>query len=340
MDRVLLFIYRWDEFDEPLDGVVYGVALALGFATVENVLCVVRDGLGVGAPARALRRAGARAVRRRDGLLPRARQARARSPASRARHRVASVAAASRSRWWCRSLFHGGYDFALVELRGAWIYGVVAALSLALWVFVLRRVHRAQTTRRSRPGDNEPSEVAHEASRSWCACVLPAAAPRRDVRTRRRRRAAIRSSTNSGGSSTKGGAEPRSSRASCTAPASWARCAARSIRRASGRAPPAGVQGPARPTARWSSVIRAEPARGQGLLRSSRSAPAPSAAARRSCRSRSIRRARCTDVKVDAPRSPARSCRRASRRARTLDVSEVHRRVRRGSRYPFVFVGG
>ena len=34
----LAFIYRWNEFDEPLDGVVYGVALALGFATVENVL--------------------------------------------------------------------------------------------------------------------------------------------------------------------------------------------------------------------------------------------------------------------------------------------------------------
>src|SRR5262249_50722983 len=41
-------IYWWSEFDEPLDGVVYGVALALGFATVENVLCVVKDGLGIG----------------------------------------------------------------------------------------------------------------------------------------------------------------------------------------------------------------------------------------------------------------------------------------------------
>ena len=44
----MALIYWWEEFDEPLDGVVYGVALALGFATVENVLCVVRDGLGIG----------------------------------------------------------------------------------------------------------------------------------------------------------------------------------------------------------------------------------------------------------------------------------------------------
>jgi RsiW-degrading membrane proteinase PrsW (M82 family) len=30
--------YVWREFDEPLDGVVYGIAAALGFASVENVL--------------------------------------------------------------------------------------------------------------------------------------------------------------------------------------------------------------------------------------------------------------------------------------------------------------
>ena len=40
-------IYHWDEFDEPMDGVVYGVAVALGFATLENFLFVTRLGLGV-----------------------------------------------------------------------------------------------------------------------------------------------------------------------------------------------------------------------------------------------------------------------------------------------------
>src|SRR5207302_3749462 len=44
----LALVYWWSEFDEPLDGVVYGVALALGFATVENVLCVFKDGLATG----------------------------------------------------------------------------------------------------------------------------------------------------------------------------------------------------------------------------------------------------------------------------------------------------
>ena len=32
----LLFVYRWREFDEPLDGFVYAAAIALGFASLEN----------------------------------------------------------------------------------------------------------------------------------------------------------------------------------------------------------------------------------------------------------------------------------------------------------------
>jgi len=34
----LLFAYRRPEFDEPMDGIVYAVATALGFATVENAI--------------------------------------------------------------------------------------------------------------------------------------------------------------------------------------------------------------------------------------------------------------------------------------------------------------
>lgn len=136
-------IYRWAEFDEPLDGLVYGVALALGFATVENVLCVVRDGLRVGllravfaVPAHALFGAAM------GFYLGRAKLGRGRlqvAPITRGERaeRIALALAVP-------TIFHGGYDFALVELRGTWLYGVIGALSIALWVFVLRRVHRAQ----------------------------------------------------------------------------------------------------------------------------------------------------------------------------------------------------
>jgi RsiW-degrading membrane proteinase PrsW (M82 family) len=40
-------VARRASFDEPMDGVVYGVALSLGFATLENVLYVSTGGLEV-----------------------------------------------------------------------------------------------------------------------------------------------------------------------------------------------------------------------------------------------------------------------------------------------------
>ncbi|MCU1277819.1 MAG: hypothetical protein JWM53_1365 [bacterium] len=129
-----LFIYRWNEFDEPLDGVVYGVALALGFATVENVLCVVRDGLGTGA-LRAIFAVPAHAL---FGAVMGFYFGRAKfGPAKKARALVVVALVAAIA-------FHGAYDFILQALRGIWMYGAVAAGSIFLWVFVLRRVHHAQ----------------------------------------------------------------------------------------------------------------------------------------------------------------------------------------------------
>jgi len=129
-----LFIYRWNEFDEPLDGVVYGVALALGFATVENILCVVRDGLATGV-LRAIFAVPAHAL---FGAVMGFYFGRAKfGAAARARALVifALVAAVA---------LHGAYDFILQALRGAWMYAAVALGSFLLWVFVLRRVHHAQ----------------------------------------------------------------------------------------------------------------------------------------------------------------------------------------------------
>ncbi|NMB79439.1 MAG: PrsW family intramembrane metalloprotease [Methanomicrobiales archaeon] len=45
---VFLFVYRHAEFDEPMDGIVYATAAALGFATVENIFYVLDGGLAVG----------------------------------------------------------------------------------------------------------------------------------------------------------------------------------------------------------------------------------------------------------------------------------------------------
>jgi RsiW-degrading membrane proteinase PrsW (M82 family) len=127
-------VYHWDEFDEPLDGVVYGVAVALGFATLENLVYVTRLGLGVGwqralfaVPAHALfgatmgYYAGCAKFARGQALW---------------RDRALCLVAPT--------LFHGGYDYALHHGLGARVWILISALSAALWLFVLRRVHRAQ----------------------------------------------------------------------------------------------------------------------------------------------------------------------------------------------------
>jgi len=136
-------VYHWDEFDEPLDGVVYGVAVALGFATLENFLFVARLGLGVAwlralfaVPAHALFGAtmgyyAGRAKFDRGGKLWRDRALCLLAPA----------------------VFHGCYDYALKRGMGAHVWIVITLLSAGLWVFVLRRVHRAQRASPFRSGD-------------------------------------------------------------------------------------------------------------------------------------------------------------------------------------------
>jgi len=42
---VRLYPYRSKHFDEPMDGIVFGVAAALGFATIENILYVLKYGI-------------------------------------------------------------------------------------------------------------------------------------------------------------------------------------------------------------------------------------------------------------------------------------------------------
>ncbi len=127
-------IYHWDEFDEPLDGVVYAVAVALGFATLENFLFVTRLGLQVAwqralfaVPAHALFGASmgyyvGRMKFERGGIVW--------------RDGVLSLLAPV--------VFHGLYDYALHHGLGVRVWVLISLLSVCLWVFVLRRVHRAQ----------------------------------------------------------------------------------------------------------------------------------------------------------------------------------------------------
>jgi protease PrsW len=42
---LFFFAYRHEEFDEPFDGIVYGTSISLGFATAENIMYLISNGL-------------------------------------------------------------------------------------------------------------------------------------------------------------------------------------------------------------------------------------------------------------------------------------------------------
>jgi protease PrsW len=146
-------VYAWREFDEPLDGLIYGVAIALGFATLENLLFLSSRGLAIAwqraifaVPAHALFGGCMGFYVGRAKFMP---------------------AGASRSRrcWLALALslvvptgFHGAYDYALMHGLGWKVWTAVSLLSLTFWVFVLRRVHRAQRASPYRPKTMMPSD--------------------------------------------------------------------------------------------------------------------------------------------------------------------------------------
>jgi RsiW-degrading membrane proteinase PrsW (M82 family) len=146
-------VYRWREFDEPMDGLLYGVAIALGFATFENFMFLHGRGLAI-AWQRAIFAVPAHALF--GGCMG----------FYVGRAKFASADGTRRRRFWlCMILsflvpvgFHGAYDFALLHSLGWKVWIAVTLLSLSFWVFVLRRVKRAERASPYRPKTMMPSD--------------------------------------------------------------------------------------------------------------------------------------------------------------------------------------
>jgi RsiW-degrading membrane proteinase PrsW (M82 family) len=124
-------IYQHVEFDEPFDGIVYGVAVSLGFATVENIFYLVANGI-----EHAMTRA----------LLP---------VSSHALFGVimgfylgkAKFTKGNKAKWILLSLLlpmllHGSYDFILISLEN-WLF-IIFPFMIFLWWFGLRKVKKAR----------------------------------------------------------------------------------------------------------------------------------------------------------------------------------------------------
>lgn len=139
-------VYRWRELDEPLDGLIYGVALALGFGTVENTVVVLGTGGGLtvgllravlSVPAHSLFGATMGA------FVGAARHA-GDAPGRRLRYLLLALL--------LPTLLHGAFDFLLLSLSGALMYALVSAGSVLLWAYVLRRVRNLRDRSPFRPG--------------------------------------------------------------------------------------------------------------------------------------------------------------------------------------------
>jgi RsiW-degrading membrane proteinase PrsW (M82 family) len=148
-------VYTWREFDETLDGLLYGVTVSLGFATLENLLFLSHRGLDI-AWKRAIFAVPAHALF--GGCMG----------FYVGRAKFAPVGAGHTRRFGfalALSLlvpiaFHGAYDFALLHGLDWKVWVAVTLLSLTFWVFVLRRVRHAQRASPFRPKTMMPSDFS------------------------------------------------------------------------------------------------------------------------------------------------------------------------------------
>ncbi len=126
--RMLLFARaRTDRhIDEPFDWLVYAVAVALGFATIENLLYVFQHGAGVGI-LRAFTAVPAHAL---DGTMMGWRLARAARLTGNAARRERRLSL------WEPAAWHAAYDLPLFALEGAGSGGSKLLL-LLVWGLVL-----------------------------------------------------------------------------------------------------------------------------------------------------------------------------------------------------------
>ncbi len=136
---VARYAYRRPEFDEPVDGVVYGAAAALGFAAAENVLYLSRFGSEIflvrgilSNPGHALFAAFWGLALSRAKMLP----------------NVGSLRARTIARGWMQAaLLHALFDALLSAgqhrlLPNVVVIGIVALLMLAIFAYVEIRTVR------------------------------------------------------------------------------------------------------------------------------------------------------------------------------------------------------
>lgn len=128
---VLIYtVYQHMDFDEPYDGIVYGAAVSLGFATAENIFYLVAHGLEY-AIGRALLPVSSHAL---FGVIMGYYLGKGK------------FSTLSRSKWIIFSLlfpflFHGIYDYILITFEN-WVMFIIPFM-IFLWWLALKKVKNA-----------------------------------------------------------------------------------------------------------------------------------------------------------------------------------------------------
>lgn len=125
-------VFQHVEFNERYDGIVYGVSVSLGFATVENILYLFANGIEF-AFGRALLPVSSHAL---FGVVMGFYLGKGKF-----------AAAKKRSIWIGLSLLipvflHGTYDYILLTVKEYWIY-IITPFMILLWISAIRKVKEA-----------------------------------------------------------------------------------------------------------------------------------------------------------------------------------------------------
>jgi protease PrsW len=127
----LFIVYKNAHFDFPYDGIVYGVAISLGFASLENLLYLFAYGIEH-AFSRAIFPVSSHAI---FGVIM-------------GYYFGKSKFALSNNKRWLfiallyPTLLHGIYDFILLTIRSNWL-NIMVPFMLFLWILALRKVKKA-----------------------------------------------------------------------------------------------------------------------------------------------------------------------------------------------------
>lgn len=127
------FIYNHADFDEPYDGIVYAVAVSLGFATLENFIYLLSEGLSV-AFLRALLPVSGHAL---FGVLMGYYMGRAKfltTPKWKQKMLLWSL--------FLPVVIHGVYDMLIIASQLYWLWTVIPFMAW-LWWIALRRADQA-----------------------------------------------------------------------------------------------------------------------------------------------------------------------------------------------------